>query len=474
MVNGATTLEAAARLETTLDVIGNANFNGSLSVNGNIIFNDQALATGDFRAEGDTATHLLFLDASADNIGINTATPSTFKLEVAGNIGPDANGTRDLGSAARKFQNIYTQVLNADTLTLSFTKGSIIHADVNGNLAQDNAGFYFDYTNNFVGIGGATPAAGLDIGNVTTTHTVNGATDMLVAGSIEIDTNLFVDQNALLNGATAIVGAAGLSSTLTVNGATELEGAALIGGNTGLAGTLTVNGATELEGAALVTGAMGLASTLTVNGATELEGAALIGGNTGLAGTLMVNGATTLEAAARLETTLDVIGNANFNGSMSVNGNFIFNDQSLATNDLRIEGDSTTHLVFVDASTDNIGINDASPGARLEVNGTVAYTPSASTNITAAGGITATRALMRVQGSPGAVNITANPQIADGTDGQILVLKGMHDTNTVTLDNGTGISLTSGASFTLGNKDTITLIYDALDDEWIEISRSNK
>ena len=81
---------------------------------------------------------------------------------------------------------------------------------------------------------------------------------------------------------------------------------------------------------------------------------------------------------------------------------------------------------------------------------------------------------MRVQGSPGAVNITANPQIADGTDGQILVLKGMHDTNTVTLDNGTGISLTSGASFTLGNKDTITLIYDALDDEWIEISRSNK
>lgn len=125
-------------------------------------------------------------------------------------------------------------------------------------------------------------------------------------------------------------------------------------------------------------------------------------------------------------------------------------------------------------SSGYIGIGETAPGANLEVNGTVAYTPSAVTNITAGGGITVTRALMRVQGDGGAVNITANPQIADGTDGQMVMLKGESDTNGLTLDDGTGLSLTSGASFTLGDRDTITLIYDAIDDIWIEMSRSNK
>jgi hypothetical protein len=81
---------------------------------------------------------------------------------------------------------------------------------------------------------------------------------------------------------------------------------------------------------------------------------------------------------------------------------------------------------------------------------------------------------MRVQGSGGAVNITVDPQIADGTDGQIIIIKGISNTNTLTLDEGTGLSLTSAASFTLGAKDTISLMYDAVDDVWIEISRSNK
>lgn len=45
-----------------------------------------------------------------------------------------------------------------------------------------------------------------------------------------------------------------------------------------------------------------------------------------------------------------------------------------------------------------------------------------------------------VVGSPGAVNISANPQIDDGTiDGQVLELIGTHATNTVTLENGNGL-----------------------------------
>jgi hypothetical protein len=99
--------------------------------------------------------------------------------------------------------------------------------------------------------------------------------------------------------------------------------------------------------------------------------------------------------------------------------------------------------------------------------------PSATTNITAAGGITATRAVMRIQGSGGAVDITANPQIAGGSDGEILILIGQSNANTVKLDEGTGLQLSGGTSFTMGLNDTIQFVYDAVGGNWIELSRRN-
>ncbi len=44
---------------------------------------------------------------SNGNVGIGTATPSSFKLEIAGNIGPDGDLTRDLGSASKRWNNLY-------------------------------------------------------------------------------------------------------------------------------------------------------------------------------------------------------------------------------------------------------------------------------------------------------------------------------------------------------------------------------
>jgi len=45
------------------------------------IFNDSGVSTMDFRMEGDTNTHLFFLDASADKVGINQSAPAA-KLHV--------------------------------------------------------------------------------------------------------------------------------------------------------------------------------------------------------------------------------------------------------------------------------------------------------------------------------------------------------------------------------------------------------
>jgi len=73
----------------------------------------------------------------------------------------------------------------------------------------------------------------------------------------------------------------------------------------------------------------------------------------------------------------------------------------------------------------------------------------------------------------GAVNITANPQIVDGADGQILIIVGGSDTNTLTFDDGTGLALAGAASFVMGAGDILILYYDLATDTWWEMSRSD-
>lgn len=74
-----------------------------------------------------------------------------------------------------------------------------------------------------------------------------------------------------------------------------------------------------------------------------------------------------------------------------------------------------------------------------------------------------------IQGSGGAVSVTANPQVAVGTTvGQTLRLIGRSSTNTVTLANGTGMSL--NGSVILGTDDVINLFWDGTN--WLETSRS--
>jgi hypothetical protein len=75
-----------------------------------------------------------------------------------------------------------------------------------------------------------------------------------------------------------------------------------------------------------------------------------------------------------------------------------------------------------------------------------------------------------VQGSGGAVTVTANPQIAAGTSiGQELILIGRSSTNTVTFQTGTGLSL--AGIITLGADDSITLLWDGTN--WLELCRNN-
>lgn len=75
-------------------------------------------------------------------------------------------------------------------------------------------------------------------------------------------------------------------------------------------------------------------------------------------------------------------------------------------------------------------------------------------------------------GCNSAIDITANPQIENGYNGQLLTIIGKHDTNTLKLDDGDGLVLAGGASFTLGEGDVIVLMY-LTGTGWVEVSRSN-
>lgn len=76
-----------------------------------------------------------------------------------------------------------------------------------------------------------------------------------------------------------------------------------------------------------------------------------------------------------------------------------------------------------------------------------------------------------VQGSGGAVTVSANPQISAGNHtGQRLTVFGTSDTNTLTLSHGTGISMLD-ANVILANGDSIQFMWDGT--AWAEIGRSS-
>ncbi len=98
--------------------------------------------------------------------------------------------------------------------------------------------------------------------------------------------------------------------------------------------------------------------------------------------------------------------------------------------------------------------------------------PVATGTVVAGTGITAAM-LSRFMyfNTAAAIDITADPQIANGTSGQLITIIGSSDTNTLTLDDATGLRLTG--QMVLGIGDNITLLYEGTIGDWIEISRSN-
>ncbi len=87
---------------------------------------------------------------------------------------------------------------------------------------------------------------------------------------------------------------------------------------------------------------------------------------TGTSGIAVNIGNTTSETT--VQDNLTVTGDSTFNGGA------VFNETSSSAYDFRIESDGNTHMFFVDAGENKIGINSATPGVALDVVGAIRAT----------------------------------------------------------------------------------------------------
>lgn len=139
----------------------------------------------------------------------------------------------------------------------------------------------------------------------------------------------------------------------------------------------------------------------------------------------------------------------------------IFNESGVSTMDFRMEGDTLTHLFFLDAGVDNVGINQSAPTSRLHVNGPIATAVSAvkTANYT----ITADDSTIRVDTS-GAAGFTVTLPTAVGITGRQYTVKdvgGNASIENITID-GNGTETIDGGTTVLldANYESITVVSD--------------
>lgn len=124
----------------TLTINSATSFTAGVTTDGEVVFNELGAAV-DFRVEGDTEPNLLFVDGSADFIGIGTNAP-TVELDLVGSlaVSVDADITGDLTAAT---YNGYTdnELLQDDkSETTIFVKNALIDGTT-GSFTGNNSDF---------------------------------------------------------------------------------------------------------------------------------------------------------------------------------------------------------------------------------------------------------------------------------------------------------------------------------------------
>jgi hypothetical protein len=325
--------------------------------------------------------------------------------------------------------------------------GKVLTSDTNGLASWQ----YLDTEN---------AAYAINTGNATTANFA----DNMINGTI-LNSNF---TNGTINGSTlinvTILSGTGLSEwTDGVDGLHPKDAAGaqnvLVGGTTLATSTISLESNGKVTAVKFVgdgTGITGAGTNVWADQGTYLHPGDL-------------SGAETVIIGSNIIATADII--------IGDSGYLVVNERN-QDSDFRIEGITQQYLFFTDASTDRVGIRTSSPRTDLDINGSLAFTTH-TVDITAGAGIPGvivnrnTIVYMRNSGNACSIDITANPQIAAGVDGQIITLVGTYTNEEVFLEDGDGLALNTNVSFTLRAKDSITFIYSSTFGEWVEVSRNN-
>ena len=184
--NRMTVASTGVTISTTLDIDNTINDgNNSVGTNGQILSSTgTGVAWIDPAGGGDTdwtvSGNDMYATASG-NVGIGTTTPTLFKLQLTGHIGPTTDDIYDLGDSTHRWQDLYLgpQTLHigstaTDEGTIGYdTTNNILNfgtdSTTNGDIAFNGDDLFIDKSTGRVGIGTTTPGAKLEISsdNVT-------------------------------------------------------------------------------------------------------------------------------------------------------------------------------------------------------------------------------------------------------------------------------------------------------------------
>ncbi len=234
----------------------------------------------------------------------------------------------------------------------------------------------------------------------------------------------------------SIVTDAGLVSlTLDVGGGYGSTGATIAADGDFTTNGLIFSDATVQGATGLLAGGGGSAGTITAYPPTNAKGTLTIttDDNTG---DTVTNLNVALQAGARTYTVVDAGASADFvmtAGNQNIGG--------------------------VKAFTSGVGFLDG-----------ISFPIGSTQSLLAAGQIVPSEGNVAVAGNGGPVTLTSDPQITAGSDGQLLIVSGTDDTNTLTIVNGNGVHVHEPA--TLTDHDHLTLVYHTADAQWEEVSRN--
>ena len=179
---------------TAFKLLDNGTERLRINSSGNIVINENGNSM-DFRVEGDTVTNLLFVDGSADRVGIGTNSP-TGKLEVVSSDGTETlrlhNSDVTITENELIGEMLFTtadSTLNSDRLVIGAIK---CFAEENFNGANANEGSLAFYTANATDLrnsGSPTARMVIDedgnvgIGTTSPTNFGSGFTNLQISGS---------------------------------------------------------------------------------------------------------------------------------------------------------------------------------------------------------------------------------------------------------------------------------------------------